>query len=305
MPKNRYKNIVLSFSVIVSISSSLYAIDCSKSDESYFESNKKGWFWGESCDKPKKKKDEEKPKEKQQKVDDSNKTTPVTEEVKPTPEKQPEKKYKLSPKEVNIPWDIINELTRDEVKKIEKEARDIAVTYPTYENVLEHKKLQKHISDGAKAFMNQTLNVTKQDFDMSQWVSSMPVRSAIAINTNNEINVKKRKSIFAKYRNNMILMVVTAKGCDFCEKQKPQLKNFEKEYGVQYELYDMAQFRDFAYSMKVERTPDIFLLFREHEADKSPKIVRIATGFHGVLDLADATVFGLKALKKISDKDVE
>jgi hypothetical protein len=65
------------------------------------------------------------------------------------------------------------------------------------------------------------------------------------------------------------------------------------------------KFKDFAYAMKVERTPDMFLLFREYENDPKPKIVRIATGFHGLLDLVEAVVYGLKTIGKIKNEEVK
>ena len=281
MSANRYATLFLIFTFNFN---NLFA-QCYENDKAFFDDSQRGWFWGESC-----KKNIEK--------DNENKTveelhTPI------------EAKYKISPKEVNIPWEIIDSLTRESVKQIEKETRDIAVTYPTYTNVLEHKKLQKYISDQAKEFMNQTINVTKQDFDMAQWVASHPVRSTTAINTEKEINTHKRIEIFQKYKNNMFVMAVTAKNCSFCEKQEPILKMLEEQYGVQYDTYDTDKFKDFAYAMKVERTPDMFLLFREYENDPKPKIVRIATGFHGLLDLVEAVVYGLKTIGKIKNEEVK
>ena len=281
MSANRYATIFL---ILIFNLNSLFA-QCYENDKAFFDDSQRGWFWGESCKKKLEK-------------DDENKT--VEELATPS-----EPKYKISPKEVNIPWEIIDSLTRESVKQIEKESRDIAVTYPTYTNVLEHKKLQKYISDRAKEFMNQTINVTKQDFDMAQWVASLPVRSTTAINTEKEINTQKRIEIFQKYKNNMIVMAVTAKNCSFCEKQKPILKMLEEQYGVQYDTYEIDKFKDFAYAMKVERTPDMFLLFREYENDPKPKIVRIATGFHGLLDLVEAVVYGLKTIGKIKNEEVK
>ena len=88
-------------------------------------------------------------------------------------------------------------------------------------------------------------------------------------------------------------------------KQEPILKMLEEQYGVQYDTYDTDKFKDFAYAMKVERTPDMFLLFREYENDPKPKIVRIATGFDGLLDLVEAVVYGLKTIGKIKNEEVK
>ena len=49
----------------------------------------------------------------------------------------------------------------------------------------------------------------------------------------------------------------------------------------------------------------MFLLFREYENDPTPKIVRIATGFHGLLDLVEAVVYGLKTIGKIKNEEVK
>ena len=199
MSKSRYSNYFLIAIALAITTSSAFAVmdQCLDDDgKSYFDSQKKGWFWGEGCKKQFSKKLEDNASKKQQ----SHAEKKLSEDLNQT------KKYKISPKKVEIPWDIIDQITREEVKKIEKESRDIAVTYPTYENVLEHKKLQKYISDKAMDFTTQTLTVVKQDFDMAQWASSFKVRNQTQIEEASKEDISATKDIFEKYKNNMTIV---------------------------------------------------------------------------------------------------
>lgn len=83
----------------------------------------------------------------------------------------------------------------------------------------------------------------------------------------------------------------------------PLLKNFEEEFGVEFKEVDISKNKEFAINYKVERTPDLFLLYRDKSNE--PLLTRFGNGLHTIQDLKSGVLAGLYTFKKISKDYLE
>ena len=97
----------------------------------WYEDRERGWFFGEWCEKVEEKREKEKEKE----------------------------------KVVRVPWERLDRMSWREVRKLVEEIRGQAVMNPTYENVLEWKRLQLWMARKGMEFvkMDRLVTVTSGD----------------------------------------------------------------------------------------------------------------------------------------------
>lgn len=276
MQYNKYKTYLLI--LLLSL-----AVNIDAADKTYFEDSKRGWFWGEKIIKQK---DKEKPKENiEKKISKQNIVI------------HNGKEYKTVEKTTNIPWDILDTLHPDEISNLETETKSISVMYPTTYNVTEYKKFQKYILDKATSFTDTSYFVTKQDPDISNWVSDKSMSSRMQISAKRNDLWDKQKKVIEKYKNDIIILVATLPTCSFCKEQIPLLKAFEEEFNVEYKEVDISTNSKFAINYQVQKTPDLFLLFRD-EGNK-PLLTRFGNGLHTIQDLKAGVLASLYTFKKI------
>ena len=94
------------------------------------------------------------------------------------------KEYKTIDEKTNVPWAILDLLHPDEIVKLETETKNVSVMYPTEENVLEYKRLQRFISEKALAFTDTNYFVGKQNAEMANWISSTSMDSRLKLTAN-------------------------------------------------------------------------------------------------------------------------
>ena len=77
--------------------------------------------------------------------------------------------------------------------------------------------------------------------------------------------------------------------------------DYEKEYGVEFKEVDISKNQEFAANYQVEKTPDLFLLYREK--NNEPLMTRFGNGLHTIQDLKDGVLASLYTFKKVP-KDI-
>lgn len=260
--------------------------------KAFLNDYKRGWFVGEKpCEKPKEepiKQTKEKPLFKAQ-----------LENEKPSSDINGiEYKY-IENKTVFIPWSDLDMLHADTLLQLEEENRKVALSNPTVENLTEFKKYQKYLTKKALKFSQVSTIAGKQNSELSNWASEVPT-SRVAITQKRKYRESQVKKTFEYFKDNIIILMGDSKTCPYCAKQREIMKMFESEYKISYKLIDIQTNRAFAQQMKIQRTPDLFLLFREN--NNEPKIVRIGTGIHTVSEMKDNLLIGLQTLKKVDEE---
>ena len=256
-------------------------------DKNYFEDSKRGWFWGET--QPKEVLD----KKEEAKRDKKKEDTIIIDG----------KEYKTISKKTNVPWQALDKLHPDEISKLETETKNISVMYPTEENIVEYKKLQKYISDKAMGFTDTSYLVTKQNSEISNWASDTSMSSRLVISAKRTDLWEKQKNIISEHKKDMIILVATLPTCSFCKQQMPLLKDFEKDYSVEFKEVDISVNKEFAKTYNIQRTPDLFLLYRDK--GNEPLLTRFGNGLHTIQDLKNGVLAGLYSFKKISKDYLE
>lgn len=191
MWNNRNKIIVLSFIACLNLNA----------DDGYFNDGKKGWFWGEQVQE--KKEDEKTPKLPDlTKVKNSDFNSENFKKVQEMLKKKDEldgsvivyngKEYKTVPTKTNVPFEILDSLHPEEISRLETETKNISVMYPTQENVLEYKKLQKYIAKKALGFTDTNFMVAKQDSEISNWVAETSMRNRVEIDAKRELDNERK-----------------------------------------------------------------------------------------------------------------
>lgn len=175
--------------------------------------------------------------------------------------------------------------------------------YPTEENIVEYKKLQKYISDKAMGFTDTSYLVTKQNSEISNWASDTSMSSRLVISAKRTDLWEKQKNIISEHKKDMIILVATLPTCSFCKQQMPLLKDFEKDYSVEFKEVDISVNKEFAKTYNIQRTPDLFLLYRDK--GNEPLLTRFGNGLHTIQDLKNGVLAGLYSFKKISKDYLE
>ena len=281
MQYNKHKTYLL---VAYLLAFSLYA---QAFDKNYFEDSKRGWFWGET--QPKEVLD----KKEEAKSDKKKEDTIIIDG----------KEYKTISNKTNVPWQALDKLHPDEISKLETETKNISVMYPTEENIVEYKKLQKYISDKAMGFTDTSYLVTKQNSEISNWASDTSMSSRLVISAKRTDLWEKQKNIISEHKKDMIILVATLPTCSFCKQQIPLLKDFEKDYSVEFKEVDISVNKEFAKTYNIQRTPDLFLLYRDK--GNEPLLTRFGNGLHTIQDLKNGVLAGLYSFKKISKDYLE
>lgn len=298
MWNSRNKIIVLSLITIINLNA----------NDSYFNDGKKGWFWGE--EKAQEKKDEQQLPSIPDltKIKNSNFNDENFKKVQDMLKKKDElndgvityngKEYKTISTQTSVPWEILDTLHPEELGKIETETRNISISYPTNENVLEYKKLQHYIAKKALGFTDANYLVTRQDSEISNWVAETSMRNRVEIDAKREDNLNKGKEVLQEHKNNMIILVATSPTCPYCKKQMPLIDKFYKDYDVEYKEIDISKNKEFAMKYQVQKTPDLFLLYRD--TNDEPLLTRFGSGLHSLSDIKSGVLAGLVTFNKIS-----
>ena len=240
--------------------------------KNFFHERERGWFWKEVC------KEETQEEHKEEKK---------------------EEPLKLGT-EVKIPWDKIETMHPDEIRKIQKEAQAIAIMHPTYENVKEYKKLMMWISEKSREYAKMDYLVSKTESQISSYLAERP-SAPWARRAYFKTKFKNMEEIIAKYKDKAGLVIFETATCPYCKRQKPIIKRFTEKYGWEVKWVEITERPVAARRLQVNTVPDIFLVLnREGKAVWQ----RIATGLQTLSSLEKQIIWGLYNLKEVSDEDL-
>jgi conjugal transfer pilus assembly protein TraF len=207
------------------------------------------------------------------------------------------KKYKLIPKKVEIPWDIIDEIDPEEIAKMERDSQKIAIMYPTDHNVKEHRLLQRYVVKKSVAYAKSGDRLGRSDTELAAWRSEVP-NSAFKRDVKSRELHKKSEDVLWDYSQKAGLVVITQPNCVYCEKQIPILNMLKQETGFTYKEVDMTQAPAIVTKLGVARTPDIFLVFNKNG---KAKWQRVASGLNSLDEMKQAVLMGLYELGELKD----
>lgn len=270
----------LSLSAII-LSSSLLAYTsddgCRPTADNYYNDSQRGWFFNEpTCVKK-----------------DKN----VTKQMVESSEK---KKYKLIPKVVEIPWDIIDQIDPEQIAQMERDAQKTALMYPTNNNVKQHRLLQEYVVKKSVAYAEAGDMLGRSDTDLAKWRSEKPT-SAFKKDVTTRDNHEKGNEILHEYSQKAGLVVITQPGCPYCKRQIPILNNLKDETDFSYKEVDMSRAPAIVQKLGVARTPDIFLVMN---VNGQAKWQRVASGLNTLDELRQAILMGLYQMGEIKDENL-
>jgi hypothetical protein len=241
----------------------------------FYDDAQRGWFWKEVCVEKKEEKKEEKPKE------------AVKQEEKP--------KYRFLPNRVQIPWDIIDRLSPEDIQKIEQEARNIALMYPTRENILEHMRLIRWIRDKSIRYAKLSEYYMRQDPMLAyDKPTAVPMKDAMLV-----YRERERKKVLDSFADRMGLVVIEREGCFECPGMN-QVLNFVKDrWGWDYRIVFAEDRPALVERLGTQNYPDIFLVVNEKGY---PRFIRIGSGYMTFNQLEDSLFMTLYMEGYIKDE---
>lgn len=268
-------NMSVAISVITS-SLSAYSseLKCRPAQDNYYADGQRGWFYAEPTCK------------------ENNETKQTAQNTK--------KKYKLLPKKVDIPWDIIDQIDPSEIAKIEEESRKISLMYPTDYNVKQSRLLQQYAMKKSVNYAQAGDLLGRKDTDLARWRAEQPM-TAFKKNVELVDKYNKAEEILKSFSDKAGLVVVTKEGCPYCRAQMPILAMLKQETGFTYKEVDAMEAPLMIKNLEVATTPDIFLVVND---GGEAKWQRVATGLNTLPELKQAIVAGLYGLGEIKDSSL-
>ena len=242
------------FLIVLLMTVSVFAGTDPCSREYFYREKAEGWFWKNICIKEEEEEEEE------------------------------------IPERVEVPWDRIDRLPPSKIREIYNRALDVAIMNPSYENVLEVKKLEDYMVKKARKFAEVAFAVSISDPHLSEVNLRIPTGvSARAVALAEEKRRKKEKLAF--YRDRAGLIVAVTKTCPYCREMKRIIETYFIPYSGWEVLYvDVDENREFARRMSVYSVPDVFIAIRGEE----PFVLRIATGLVTGEELVDRVLAGIR-----------
>jgi conjugal transfer pilus assembly protein TraF len=155
------------------------------------------------------------------------------------------------------------ELDKLHPKKVEKligDYRAFAVWKNTPEHVEWYYQLQDYARRKAVAFMNTTELVMLNRPDMNvntQYPATVPGRDARVRMREESVNRR-----LAADRSSAALVLLTRRGCEFCEAQRSALKYFQEKHGWEVKEVDIERMPQVAARFATDYVPTTVVIFR-------------------------------------------
>ena len=246
---------------------------CKKTSDDYYSDRERGWFYGESpCV-----------------LKDSNKSKNIQDASK--------KQYKIIPKVVDIPWEIIDQIDPEQIAEMERDSQKIALMYPTDHNVKQHRLLQKYVVKKSVSYAKTGDRLGRSDTELAAWRSEIPLTTFARTAKGKETYIRSNE-VLKEYSAKAGLVVITQHGCGYCEKQMPILNLLKEETGFTYKEVDMSQAPSAVISLGVAKTPDIFLVLNKNG---KAQWQRVASGLNTLGEIKQAILMGLYSLGELKD----
>lgn len=244
--------------------------------KNFYEDRERGWFWKEVCvEEKKEEKKEQKPKE--------------------TAKQEEKPKYRFLPTRVQIPWDIIDRLSPEDIQKIEQEARHIALMYPTRENILEHMRLIRWIREKSVKYAKLSEYYMRQDPVLAyDKPTAVPMKDALLV-----YRERERKKVLDRFADRMGLVVVMRQDCFECPGMQQVLELAKKEWKWDYRIVYAETHPNLVQRLGTQNYPDIFLVVNEKGY---PRFIRIGSGYMTLNQLEDSLFMTLYMEGYINDE---
>lgn len=270
------------FSLSAALCSSLLAYGvkdgCKPHSENFYGDSERGWFYSEApCTKK-----------------DDNTSAPKVSTT------NTNKKYRLIPKVVEVPWDIIDQIDPEQIAEMERDAQKTALMYPTDHNVKQHRLLHKYVVKKSVAYAKAGDRLGRADTELAAWRAEIP-NSVYKRDIKTRENHSKGEDTLRKFSSRAGLVVITQKGCGYCEKQMPILNMLKEETGFSYKEVDMGQAPRAVMTLGVAKTPDIFLVLNKNG---KANWQRVASGLNTYDEIKKAILIGLYSLGEIKDESL-
>lgn len=247
---------------------------CRQTLDYYYGDRERGWFFGENpCV-----------------LKDSNKSKNIQDTSK--------KKYKIIPKVVDIPWEIIDQIDPEQIAEMERESQKIALMYPTDQNVKQHRLLQKYVVKKAVLYAKAGDRLGRADTELAAWRAEIPL-TTFARTAKGKETYERSNQVLKEYSTKSGLVVITQQGCGYCEKQIPILNLLKEETGFTYKEVDMSQAPQAVMTLGVAKTPDIFLVLNKNG---KAQWQRVASGLNTLGEIKQAILMGLYTLGELKDE---
>lgn len=204
-----------------------------------------------------------------------------------------EQKEKAEFEESSLPSYTYEELWNlhpDQFQKYREEATKKAVQFPTIENVKHHLFIQDVARRKSLAFASVVGLVGQLHPELStedSYPMSAPGRRALSDKKLSEFN-----DILIRSKNDFALLVFNQSGCNFCEAQAPIVQRFEAAYGWSVKNIDIEVFADLALRFNVEQTPAIIVVSRN-----SGESMPISSGIIDLSTIKERVVRAIRFLK--------
>lgn len=212
----------------------IFAKDSQCEKRPFYSDRERGWFWKEICKKERKKKETV----------------------------------------VKIPWDRLDSMSAEELKKLGEKVRAIAIMNPTPENVRQFLKLNIYFSKKASKFAGIASTIAMLDSEIASERGKIPTAS-FARFFERGVKLEERKERIRRNLNNFGLIVVVERTCPYCHKLAEIIKRDILPYGINVLFVERTERLRFANRLGVRMVPDTFLVWRE---GNKPHFFRIATG---------------------------
>ena len=205
-----------------------------------------------------------------------------------------EKEEKEQKKVVKIPWDRLDSMSVEEIKRLREEVQYTAVMNPTPENVREFLRFNLWLMKKASRFMETGMMVAMLDPEIAEYTGKRPT-SSFARFVKVEVKEKERIERIRRNLDRFGLIVVVEKTCPYCHELARVINRNVKPLGVSVLFVERSERPRFAHRLGVRMVPDTFLVWREGDA---PYFFRIATGLVAGSTLLERIDFVLRYIEE-------
>ena len=167
-------------------------------------------------------------------------------------------------KTVNIPKNI-NKLTADELNKLIKSSKKIAVAFPTQNNIKNYIKLQNIATVKAEVFTTKWQQTILEDSSLD--LSATASKSTFARNANTAKKEQQRAKFWEENIDKIGLVVFLEKGADSINQAQNKVMYFlSKDYPkLVIKMIYKEERRALAKKYKVGVTPDTFIVYKDKQ----------------------------------------
>ena len=181
----------------------------------------------------------------------------------------------------------LDNMTAEQIQKLEKELRGIAVMKPTLENVYLYNRLVQYINRKADEFVKVNREVSHLFPDISKTPTSTIARRVYLKTLRRDI-----ESAVREMSERAALVVFVKEGCPYCRAQERVLSLFKKKYPDFYVKYiDVEEHPAMVEKFNVAETPTIWLVY---ETDNGRHIWQVVSVGVASLDRLENSIYEIK-----------